>query len=204
MVCPFCYIGKKKLEKAIQKLNLQSHSEIIWHSYQLDPDFPKGSSVSATKHLKVQKGFSETQLQQTYDYLRQSGQVYGIDFQFDKCLSFNTLDAHRIWQWSKTQGKEHVWKETMMRAYFSEGNDLSKSETLLDLAEKCGLDRKEAENVLRSDAFEETVEADVDLANKIGIRGVPFFIINGKQGISGAQDDKVFEDVLRKAADLKD
>lgn len=200
MVCPFCYLGKKKLEKAIEKLNLQAQTEIIWHSYQLDPDFPEGKSVSATQHLKQQKGFSESQLKETYKYLQQSGAPYGIDFQFEKCLSFNTLDAHRLWHWSKSAGKEHAWKEAVMQAYFSKGMDLSKSENLLNLAESCGLDRKEAKGILESDRFAKAVHDDQQMADNIGIRGVPFFIINGKQGISGAQDDSVFETALRKAA----
>lgn len=199
MVCPFCFIGKRKLEQAIQKLNAEDEVEIIWHSYQLDPNFPKNTSESATKSLVEKKGMSEGQLRGIYASLQQNGANYGIDFQFDKCLTFNTLDAHRLWHWSKAYNKQNEWKEAVMIAYFTKGKDLSSHDALLEIVKKLGLNEAEAKKVLASEMFLEEVQQDIYQSRTLGIGGVPYFLINEKAVISGAQDDGVFENVLSKA-----
>ncbi len=199
MVCPFCFIGKKKLEKAIATLAMQDQVEIVWHSYQLDPYFPKDTSISATKHLIEKKGISENQLNGMYQNLVNSGKNYGIDFNFEKSLSFNTFDAHRLWHWSKQFGKQNEWKEAVMIAYFTEGIDLSKKENLMQIVTDLGLDSLSASQVLNSDSYASEVENDIYQSNQLQIQGVPYFLVNGKDAISGAQDDKVFEKVLKSA-----
>ncbi len=199
MVCPFCFIGKKKLEKAIATLVMQDQVEIVWHSYQLDPYFPKDTSISATKHLIEKKGISENQLNGMYQNLVNTGKNYGIDFHFEKSLSFNTFDAHRLWHWSKQFGKQNEWKEAVMIAYFTEGIDLSKKENLMQIVTDLGLDSLSAYQVLNSDSYANEVENDINQSNQLQIQGVPYFLVNGKDAISGAQDDKVFEKVLKSA-----
>ncbi len=199
MVCPFCFIGKKKLEKAIATLAMQDQVEIVWHSYQLDPYFPKDTSISATKHLIEKKGISENQLNGMYQNLVNSGSQYGIDFHFEKSLSFNTFDAHRMWHWSKQFNRQNEWKEAVMIAYFTDGKDLSKKENLLQIVTDLGLDFESASKVLNSDSFANEVENDIYESNQLQIQGVPYFLVNGKDAISGAQDDKVFEKVLKSA-----
>lgn len=199
MVCPFCFVGKRKLELAIQKLNVADAIEIIWHSYQLDPNFPKDSAVSATKTLIEKKGISERQLRGMYQNLEENGNKYGIDFQFDKCLTFNTIQAHQLWHWTKQYQKENEWKEAVMIAYFTNGTDLSKKENLLLLVSQIGLNRVEAEKVLTSDLFLDVIQEDIYQSRTLGISGVPYFLINEKYVISGAQDDSVFEKTLLKA-----
>jgi predicted DsbA family dithiol-disulfide isomerase len=198
IVCPFCFIGKKKLEKAISKLNLSDQVEIEWHSFQLDPDFPKGESIPSSEYLAKRKNFPLEQINSIQEQLTASATPYGIDFQFDKSLSFNTMDVHRLWQWSKTLGKSSELKEALMLAYFTDGIDLSKEENVLQVIENCGLDKLEAESIFKSNQFSNEVDEDIYHASQIGVRGVPFFVLNNQFAISGAQDDSVFENALLK------
>lgn len=199
MVCPFCYIGKKKLEKAIRELDASDRVKIHWHSFQLDPDMEAGKGVPATAHLLEKKGIAETQLNAIYDQLSRSGTPYGIEFRFENCISFNTRDAHRIWQWTKSLKKDSAWKESIMHAYFTEGKDLSSHESLLEIALQIGLDSAKTTAILSSDEYGSQVDEDRYLAQQLNITGVPFFIINRSAAISGAQDDRVFLQVLKKA-----
>jgi predicted DsbA family dithiol-disulfide isomerase len=200
IVCPFCFIGKKKLEKAISKLNLSDQVEIEWHSFQLDPDFPKGESIPSSEYLAKRKNFPLEQINAIQQQLTASAKPYGIDFQFDKSLSLNTMDVHRLWQWSKTFGKSSELKEALMLAYFKAGIDLSKEENVLQVIENCGLDKLEAESIFKSNQFSNEVDEDIYHASQIGVRGVPFFVINNQFAISGAQEDSVFESALMKVS----
>lgn len=198
IVCPFCFIGKKKLELAISKLHLSEQVEIEWHSFQLDPDFPKGEAIPSTSYLAQRKNYPIEQINTIQQQLTTSAKVYGIDFQFEKALSFNTIEVHRLWQWSKNLGKSSELKEALMKAYFSDGIDLSKEENVLQVVENCGLDKLEAESILRSNQFSNEVDEDIYKASQIGVRGVPFFVLNNQFAISGAQDDSVFENAFLK------
>jgi predicted DsbA family dithiol-disulfide isomerase len=196
IVCPFCYLGKRKLQQAVNKLGVSEISEIIWHSFQLDPDFPVNTSISSTKYISEKKNIPAVQLHEMHQYLVSQGKPYGIDFQFEKALSFNTFDAHRLWQWTKKFNKSNEAKEAFFKAYFTNGIDLSQNINLLNVIESLGLDRAEAEEILNSRSYEQELEEDRYQARQLGIRGVPYFLINNKEVISGAQDDKVFENVL--------
>lgn len=199
IVCPFCIIGKKKLEQAISKLNAEENVEIIWHSFQLDPNFPKNTSLPSIKNLSEKKGYPVEQVNQMCTQLTHQGKEYEVDFQFDKALTFNTWDAHRLIQWSKTVNKSNELKKALMHAYFSEGIDLSINENLLSVVKNAGLDVEKAKIVLKTDSYSKEIEQDIYQAQQLGIRGVPFFLINGKESISGAQSDEVFENVISSA-----
>tara|TARA_B100000508_G_scaffold141077_2_gene146006 strand:+ start:3298 stop:4113 length:816 start_codon:yes stop_codon:yes gene_type:complete len=199
VVCPFCFIGKKKMEQAITNLNANDRVEVIWHSFQLAPDFPKDTSLPSTKYLSEKKGYPVKQIKAMYDQLAHQGKEYGIDFQFDNALSFNTLGVHRLIQWAKTVNKSTELKEGFMLAYFTDGIDLSQHENVLKVVEKIGLDTTKAKEILNSDEYMQQVEQDIYQSQQLGIRGVPYFLINEKEVISGAQSDEVFENVLRAA-----
>lgn len=199
VVCPFCLVGKKKLEQAINKLEAQNKIEIIWHSFQLDPDFPKETFMPSLEYLSERKGYPINQVKQMSAQLAVQGKEYGIDFQFEKALTFNTLNAHRLLQWSKTQNKSNELKEAFMVAYFTDGVDLSKPEKLLNVVESVGLSIEEGRKVLESDEFSIEVQNDIALSRQLGIRGVPYFLIDGDKAISGAQNDDVFEKAISKA-----
>jgi len=196
IVCPFCYLGKRKLNRALDRLGLLNKADIIWHSYQLDPDFPMNKSISSLQYLMEKKHYPQGQIEGMHQYLTEQGKLYGIDFQFDKALTFNTYNAHRLWQWSKNSGKSNEFKEAVFLAYFTEGTDLSDNENLLNIITGIGLDRSAAEKILNSDSYEQEIEIDKYQARQLGIRGVPYFLIDDKTEISGAQDDRVFESVL--------
>lgn len=199
VVCPFCFIGKKKMEQAIAKLKAEDKVEIIWRSFQLDPDLPKKAALPSIQYLSERKGYPVDQVKGMCAQLSTQGKGYGIDFDFDKSLTFNTLDVHRLIHWAKPLGLSNELKEAFMIAYFSEGLDLSKEVNILAIIKKVGLNVEDARLVLQSDAYAKEVEEDIKRATTIGVRGVPFFLINEKEVISGAQNDQVFENMIAAA-----
>lgn len=199
VVCPFCYIGKKKMEKAVAKLGAQEKVEIIWHSFQLDPSFPKGTSTPSMQYLSQSKGLPLEQVNMMGAQLTQQAKAYDIDFRFDKAKSFNTWDAHRLIQWAKTLHKSNELKEAFMEAYFTNGIDLSNRENILAIVVKVGLNKEQASQILNSDAYTEEVQHDIYQSRQLGIRGVPYFLINETSAISGAQNDQVFENAISMA-----
>lgn len=199
VVCPFCFIGKKKMEQAIDKLGAEDQVEIVWHSFQLDPTFPAGTSMPSPTYLTERKGYPAAQLKAASAQLANQGKGYGINFQFDNALTFNTWDAHRLIQWAKTLHKSNELKEALMKTYFEEGIDLSQQANLLSVIKEVGLDPAKAKEVLDTDAFSEAVQQDIQRSRLLGVSGVPYFLINEQQSIYGAQSDQVFEDMISAA-----
>jgi predicted DsbA family dithiol-disulfide isomerase len=199
VVCPFCYLGKRKLEHALEKLGLTDQVVVEWHSFQLDTTFPKGTSVLATEHLAQRKGIPMASLETAQQRLTDQGKLYGIDFRFDRAMNFNTLDVHRLLLWSKSFQKADALKTALFKAHFTNGLDLSKSEILKQIAVSIGLDGEAALHVLNSQHYSAEVQQDIANAQQIGIRGVPFFVFNKKTALSGAQPDSVFEEVIQQA-----
>ena len=199
LVCPFCFIGKKKIERAVAKLNAQDKVELVWRSFQLDPTFPNDQSMNASEYLSQKKGFPMDQVKAMQQQLVSKGVSEGIDFRFEKAMSFNTFKVHRLMQWGKTIQKGNQLKEAFMLAYFTKGIDLSKEENILEIVAQVGANKEEAQRVLLSTDFTKEVLDDIEKARSIGVRGVPYFLINGTDVISGAQEDKVFEKVVSAA-----
>lgn len=199
IVCPFCYIGKKKIEQTITKLGAEDKVEIIWHSFQLDPDFSEDKAIPSISYLSERKGYPIDQVVGMCGQLTAQGKAYGIQFNFDSALTFNTLNAHRLIQWAKQMDKASELKEALMFAYFSEGVDLSEQENLLTVVKNTGLDANAAQEMLNGNDFFAEVVSDIDQVKSLGINGVPYFIINGSQPIYGAQSDAVFENALAAA-----
>jgi predicted DsbA family dithiol-disulfide isomerase len=197
IVCPFCYVGKKKIQQVIEKLNIEDEVQIIWRSYQLDPDLPSEKAYPSLEYLMKKKNISAEQMQGMNEYLKQQGLQYGIDFQLDKSMVFNTFNAHRLLQWAKEFNKSSELKEAFMKAYFTDGIDLSNPENLISAVGKVGLDTQKAEEVLNSNDYSEAVENDIYQSKTISLRGVPHFLFNDKFFISGAQEDLVFENAIK-------
>lgn len=197
-VCPFCYLGKKKIESAIEKVGISEEVEINYHSFLLEPDFPTEYSETNIEYLASRKNYPREQIKVMHQQLVENGKNYGIDFQFSTSLVFNTVNAHRLMQWAKQFDKSKILKDAIMYAYFTDGIDLSKEENLLKIVENSGLNRAEALQVLDSNLFSQEVENDIYTATQIGIKGVPFFVINDKFAISGSQEDRVFENALKQ------
>lgn len=199
VVCPFCYVGKRKMEKAIAELNATAQVQINWHSFQLDPNFPKGQSMSTTEYLVKRKGYPKDQVVIMQKQVADLGKEYGINFQFEQAKSFNTGDVHRLIHWAKKEDKANELKEKLMHTYFTNGVDLNDVNNILTLVAEIGLDTSKARSVLQGTEYQTEVENDIRKGREIGITGVPYFLINGKQSISGAQRDEVFIKALSSA-----
>ena len=195
VVCPWCYIGKRRLEKAIEQLKGQIDVEVEFHPFELNPDMPK-EGKNQKEHLTNKFGGADRYKQITSNVTKVAAEE-GLKFNFDKQeVSPNTRDAHRIIRYAKSEGKQAVVKEAFMKAYFEDGIDLSKNENLLSIATKAGLDTPKVSSLLNSDEGLVEVELEERTYAQRGITSVPYFIINNTYGVSGAQPTEVFEKAL--------
>lgn len=199
VMCPFCYIGKRRLEGALEGFPHKDEVEIVWKSFQLNPDMQTEPGKSITDYLAEKKGWSREQTQQAHARLTQSAKDLGLHYDFDKAVVANSFDAHRLVQLAKTLGLGDAMEERLFKAYFSEGGNIADHATLAGLAKDAGLPAADVRKVLESDAFTEEVRRDVDEARQIGVTGVPFFVMDRKYAVSGAQETQVFLKALEKA-----
>ncbi len=201
IACPFCYIGKRKLEKAIHKLQDASAIQIEWKSFQLNPDLITNEGQNSLAYLSETKGWSREQTLQMTAQVAAMGRQEGLEFDFEHTVVSNTKQAHRLLHFAKENGKQNELKERLFQAYFVEGKNIDQQETLLQCAESVGLVKAEAKQVLDSARFDPEIDQDVYEARLIGVQGVPFFVFDRKFGISGAQPDEVFDRTLQQALD---
>lgn len=201
VVCPWCYIGKRRLEKAIDTLKDKFEFELEYHPFELNPDTPL-TGVNQQEYLTKKFGGDERYHQLT-NHVTTIAQGEGLQFDFAKQNVLpNTRDAHRVIQLAKQEGKQPEAKEAFMSAYFEHGVDLSKQENLVNVAVKVGLSKEKVEKLLSSDEGAQEVALEEKEMQKLGITGVPFYIINNKYGVSGAQPSasfiQAFEDIGSK------
>ncbi len=206
VVCPWCYIGKRRLEKAIDQLAGQVDVEVEFHPFELNPDMPK-EGKNQKEYLTNKFGGADRYKQITSNVIKVAAEE-GLHFNFDKQeVSPNTRDAHRIIRFAKSEGKQAAIKEAFLKGYFEEGIDLSKKENLLSIATKAGLDTIKVSSLLNSDEGLVEVELEERMNAQRGISGVPYFIINNKYGVSGAQPAEVFQkaflDIARESVELE-
>jgi predicted DsbA family dithiol-disulfide isomerase len=195
VVCPWCYIGKRRLEKAMDQLSEHYDFEVAYQPFELNPDMPK-EGVNQKEYLSKKFG-GEARYDQITSQTTQTAAAEGLKFDFSKQkISPNTRDAHRIILLSKEEGKQPETNEAYMKAYFEEGVDLSKKENLVATAVKAGLPEEKVIAWLDSDKGLSEVELSEQINHQRGISGVPFFIINNKYGVSGAQPSDAFIDML--------
>lgn len=198
IVCPFCYIGKRKLETALEQFPHKEEVEIEFKSYQLDPNTPKYNGQNFYESMAKKIGSIE-QVKQMIGNVVHQAKLVGLDFNFDDAKPTNTFDAHRITKFAKEHGKDALISEKLFHANFVSCEDVGNIETLADIAADVGLDRNEALAVLQDkDKYSDEVLADIEQAKKYQISGVPYFIINQKYAISGAQLTEVFANALEK------
>ena len=198
IVCPFCYIGKMKLEQALRNLNAIDRVEITWRSFQLDPTFPKNTSQNSATHLSEKTGIPMERLTNMFTELNQTGKRYGIDLKLDQTPVFNTYDLHRLWQWSKSENKGQQFKEEFLYQYFTNCVDFSIQENILRSIENIGLDKTKALEILNSEAYTQEFNFDMERGRKFSVRGVPHFVINQRKSFVGAQEDELFEEMLKE------
>ncbi len=200
IVCPFCYIGKKRLEQALASFPHRDEVEIIWKSYQLHPQFPQGAAgIPAVEYIKNAKGLTKEETLGMMQQVQSIGKSLEIDFDFEKSLIVNTLNGHRLIHFAQEHGLGNILKERLLKAHFSEGVDVNDTNILANLAAEVGMDKKEVQEMLLSDRFTYEVTQDIQEGVNLGLRGVPFFVFNQKFGIAGAQPLEMFEQTLRQA-----
>ncbi|MDQ0351439.1 putative DsbA family dithiol-disulfide isomerase [Alkalibacillus filiformis] len=198
VVCPFCYIGKRRFEQALQQFNFGDEVEVTFKSFQLDPTVEKGQYDDIHQMLANKYQVPYEQGKEMNAQMAQQAKEVGLEFNFDSVVPTNTEDAHRLSQFAKQEGKLYELMEELMKAYFTKGLDVGDHEVLLDTAGEVGLDREEASNALESGAYLSNVRRDQQEASQIGVQGVPFFVFNEKYAVSGAQSTESFLEVLNK------
>jgi predicted DsbA family dithiol-disulfide isomerase len=200
IMCPFCYIGKRHFELALKELDFANEMEIEWKSFQLDPTIPKMENhVNAYQYLADAKGISFEESKAMHDNVVATAQHVGLTYNFDKAIVANSFDAHRLIQYSKTVGKGDQIEEALFHAYFTEGIDMADLDSLKSIGLKIGLSESELNRVLYSDEYSYEISQDIQEAQNLGLRGVPFFVVDRKFGISGAQPVEVFIETFKKA-----
>lgn len=200
VVCPWCYIGKRKLEAALAKLRDEPNLDVTvrWHPFELNPDFP-AQGVPRAAYLEAKFG-GNARAEEIYARVRAAGAEVDIPFAFERIrLQPNTLDAHRLIAWAQQRGDASALVERLFRAYFTEGRFVGDADELVALAADCGLPPGESRAMFVSDRYCADVEAECREARDAGITGVPFFIFNGRTAVSGAHDPQTLLEAIAAA-----
>ncbi len=198
-MCPFCYIGKRKFEKAMSQFSGKNNVEIEWKSYQLMPALKTQEGRNLDQFLAEEKGISPEQAKAMNARAVQMAELENLVYNFDKAIPANTFDAHRFIHAAKQEGKQEEAEEMLFRSYFTDGKNIDDHATLLELGKDIGLNTDNLKTALQNGSFAEDVQADIQEAQEIGVRGVPFFVFNRKYAVSGAQDSQVFLQTLEKS-----
>ena len=199
-VCPFCYIGKKQLEKAIKNSGYDGQIDVEFKSFLLDPTTPIDTEESIYTSLARKYNMSEQEVENMTTNVASRAKEVGLDYNFDDMKTANTTAAHRLAKLAAEQGKAEIYNERLMKAYFLEGEAIGRHDVLKRLAKEAELDMETVQRVLESNEYEEAIEQDIYEAQQIGVRGVPFFVFNNKYGVSGAQPQGLFEQTIEQAA----
>lgn len=198
VVCPFCYIGKKRLEHVAEQAGIEL--DIHWHSFELDPDAPAKHEVSNTQRLAQKYGRSYAEMEEMERNVAAMAATEGIDFQWQKANSGNSFNAHRIIHLAQSKGLGNEAKEAFFHAYMTEGLAIGEREVVEEIASRIGLDNAEVEYVLDSDELADFVRHDEKIAHEqLKITGVPFFVFDQKLALSGAQPREIFLQALQQA-----
>lgn len=201
VMCPFCYIGKRRFESALQQLGYNNEIEVEWKSFQLDPSIKNEPGKNINQYLAERKGISVQQAKEMNDHVTNMAAVEGLQYNFDKAVVANSFDAHRFSHLASKYGKGDAAEERLFKAYFTEGKNIADHATLVQLGTDIGLDSAEVKQVLESNTYANEVHNDIAEAEALGVRGVPFFVLDRKYAVSGAQSADAFRQALEKAWD---
>ncbi|WP_026628248.1 DsbA family oxidoreductase [Dyadobacter alkalitolerans] len=199
VMCPFCYIGKRKFEKALEQFPQKDKIQVEWKSFQLNPAMKTEPGKSINDYLAEVKGWSPDYAAQMNDHVSSIAAEVGLEYNMDKAVVANSFDAHRFVQYAKTKGKGDDAEEQLFKAYFTDGKNTADHATLLDLGTQIGLDTEELKSVLDGSKFSDEVRKDIYEAQQVGARGVPFFVLDRKYAVSGAQQPETFLGALEKS-----
>lgn len=194
--CPWCYIGKRKFEAGVAQFG--GEVEVEYHSFELAPDTPVDYEGSPTDYLAERKGLPLEQVEKMLERVTTIASSVGLDYHYDDVHQTNTIKAHELLHYAKAHGRQLDMKERLLKAYFVDGRHVGRIEDLADLAAEIGLDRVDVVRALSANTYLAHVKADVARAQAYGIQGVPFFVIDGRFGVSGAQEAAAFANVLEQ------
>lgn len=195
--CPYCYIGERRLEKAIEAIGAQDEIEIVMRSFELDPNTSRKVVSTTLERFAKKYGLSQEMAQRRIDDIANLGRAEGIDFKYSSTRYTNTFDAHRLTKFAESKGKKGI-SERLFEAYFTDNKELSSLELLKDIGVAVGLNGDEVIEMLKTDAFAEEVREDEKMAAAYGIHGVPYFLINGEYTVSGAQPVELLQRALQE------
>lgn len=197
--CPFCYIGKRNLEIALKELDLLGEVDIVFCSFQLDPHAEKSSQSDPVTSLSEKYGTTKEEAQRMIDRIVRMASDVGLEYDYENMIQTNTLDAHRLVHYGQKLGRDKEIMERLFKAHFIDGLDIGDISVLGDLSQEVGLDRQEVLNMLNSEEYIDRVEDDRRLSQQLGISSVPFFVIDNKVAVPGAQPPETFIQVLKEA-----
>lgn len=199
VVCPWCYLGKKRFERALAGFEHRDQVQVVYRSFELDPTAPEGVTTPTVDRLAEKYGMSPAQADQAQRQMEERAAADGLTFRMGGLLSGNTRDAHRLLQLAKDAGRQDQLMERLHRAYFTDQKSVFDHESLTRIASEAGLDPEDIVDVLATDRYAEHVDTDEQMAQALGATGVPLFVIDRKYGISGAQPPETIASVLERA-----
>ncbi|WP_234122535.1 DsbA family oxidoreductase [Clostridium hydrogenum] len=197
-VCPFCYIGKRRLEEAVKNFEYKEEVELVFRSFELDKDAKKKYDENINEIIAKKYDIPVEEAKSLNDQIVLQAKAVGLNYNFDGLIPTNTFDAHRLLQYAKTKGRANELEERILKAYFVESLDISNYEILAKLAFEVGLDSNEALKILEFNEYGEEVRKDEEKALKLKVSGVPYFVFDNKYAVSGAQPSEVFLEALQK------
>ncbi|MDO7874932.1 DsbA family oxidoreductase [Hymenobacter sp. ASUV-10] len=197
LVCPFCYIGKRRFEAGLQAFAHADTVEVVWRSFELDPNARPEPGRSVHESLAEKKGISVAQAKQMGAHVTQMAAELGLRYDFDRAIPTNTFLGHQLVHFAAHHGRQDAMKERLMAAYYTEGQNLNDLATLTSLAAEIGLDAEAARQALEAGTYANEVRLDEYQAQQINVRGVPYFVFEDKYAVSGAQPIELFTEVLQ-------
>ncbi|MEE9097200.1 DsbA family oxidoreductase [Pseudarthrobacter phenanthrenivorans] len=199
VACPWCFIGKRRFEAALAAFPHSESVDVVWRSYQLDPTLPEHYDGTELQYLSSRKGMPAGQVSQMFDHVAAQAKGEGLDYHFDKVVVANSFTAHRLIHLAAAHGQQDAAKERLLSDHFEHGKDIGSRGYLSALAGDLGLPADEVEQLFTTDKYSDEVRLDFQEARALGISGVPFFVIDRKFGLSGAQPTETFTAALNQA-----
>lgn len=199
VICPFCYIGKRNFETALEQFADKKNIEVIWKSFQLDPTIPEVTTESYTDYLVKRKGMAVEQVQGMLSNVTQMATQVGLDYHLDQSVIVNSQKAHQLIQFAKSKNLGNEAEERLFKAFFIEGKNIADKGTLAQLGKDFGLEESEIKANFEDEKYRYEIAQDIQEAQSIGVTGVPFFVFNRKYAVSGAQPAEVFLENLSKS-----
>lgn len=207
IACPWCYIGKRRFEKALDAFPHKDAVKVTWKSYQLDPTLPEHDPRDYATYLNETKGMPRPRVEQMLQHINEAAQGEGLTYDFDSVVVANSRKAHRLLHAAKIADAEdsgtrvNDLKEALLKAHFVEGKNVGDVDTLVALGEGAGLAAEVAREAIGSEEMDQRVQADINEARQLGVQGVPFYVLAGKYGVSGAQPSDLFAQALQQVWD---